>query len=463
MEPLGLGGGVEPEPITAHGPRTGRRVRPAPLATAGVARRQRLARGVRPPGCDRGPGDPGGPHRRHQHGRTAGGRNRRRGALERLVGGHSDRHGGSHGVGHVGIDRHDVGGRDIQLDICCRVVGELRHRVGRLRAVTTALEPATRFFRALGTSALVGVADPSAAEAAERLLRRTLDAFDLACSRFREDSEITALERAAGEPRVVGGLLFDALSIAIEVARLTDGAVDPTVGGCLRSLGYDRDFGLVALDEACAPPASLRAGGAPARDRHGAPVPAPGWRTVELDASRRTVRIDPGTVLDLGSTAKAFAADAAAALIAATTGSGTIVSLGGDVAVAGAAPGTGWSVGLATSSSATGADVQTTLTMGAGGLASSSAGVRAWGPGGSLHHIVDPRTGACAPVCWSLASAAAPTCVEANAATTAALVWGEEAPEMLSRLGYPARLVRDDGEVLTLNGWSHDVRAVCLP
>ena len=67
-------------------------------------------------------------------------------------------------------------------------------------------------------------------------------------------------------------------------------------------------------------------------------APAPGWRHVELDDETRTLRLEAGTELDLGATAKALAADRAAQAAAARTGCGVLVSLGGDIAVAGAPP-----------------------------------------------------------------------------------------------------------------------------
>lgn len=316
--------------------------------------------------------------------------------------------------------------------------------------MTGSHEPQTRSFSALGTTAVVAVTDPSAIAAAEDLLRRTLRAFDAACSRFRDDSEIVALARRAGTPVEVSGLLFDALSVAIEVARLTDGAVDPTVGGSLRALGYDRDFQL--LDATRCTPLG-HATRYPGDRLECAARPAPGWRTVILDPSTRTVTVPPGTWLDLGSSAKAFAADASAALIAGETRSGAVVSLGGDVAVAGPAPEHGWPIGIAEDCSARGEAISQVVALRQGGLATSSPGVRSWGVGGSRHHIVDPRTGASAPRYWATVSAAAPTCVEANAVTTAAVVWGANAVPRLVALGGPTRLVRHDGEVVSLNGW----------
>jgi hypothetical protein len=122
-------------------------------------------------------------------------------------------------------------------------------------------------------------------------------------------------------------LLFEALSVACDAAEQTGGAVDPTIGNAIAALGYDADLAEVQTR----PPAPPHALG-----------PVVGYRHVKRDARHRTVRIPRGVRLDLGSSAKAFGADRAAARIAARIGTGILVSLGGDVAVAGPPPAGGW-------------------------------------------------------------------------------------------------------------------------
>jgi len=134
-----------------------------------------------------------------------------------------------------------------------------------------------------------------------------------------------------------------------------------------------------------------------------------------------------------------------------------LVSLGGDVAVAGSAPSGGWAVGIAHESSTPADDVDQVVAITSGGLASSATSVRSWKSGDrTVHHIVDPRTGDCADPYWILVSAAGSNCVAANVATTAAIVWGADALERLPLLGQAARLVRFDGEVFTVGGWPQD-------
>src|SRR5438552_715830 len=110
-------------------------------------------------------------------------------------------------------------------------------------------------FAALGSDAFVSVIDPDRLEPAREAVQRIVSEFDSACSRFRDDSELSALNRAAGTAIRVSPLLLDAVQAALRAARLTDGDVDPTVGQALIALGYDRDF--AALEAAPHRPISI--------------------------------------------------------------------------------------------------------------------------------------------------------------------------------------------------------------
>ena len=293
--------------------------------------------------------------------------------------------------------------------------------------------------QALGTLAVLAVVDDPAIHEATEILTAELESIDSACSRFRPGSELRRVNAAEGDPVRVGALLFDALTIALRAAVATDGLVDPTVGRTLRLSGYDRTYSLVA---------------ARVRPFRATFVRCPDWRSVELDEERRTVRLPKGVELDLGATAKALAADRAAAAISTATGTGTLVSLGGDVAVAGPAPEDGWPIRIADDNAAPLDAPGPIVSISSGGLASSSTSVRRWSTtSGELHHIVDPRTGKPASTHWRTASVTAASCVEANTASTAAIVLGESAPDWLDGLRLPARLVRSDGAVHCVAGW----------
>jgi thiamine biosynthesis lipoprotein len=297
----------------------------------------------------------------------------------------------------------------------------------------------TRSFRAIGTTATVVVQHVALADDAAAMLAAELEDIDLACSRFRPDSELQTVHAHSGATVQVGPLLFEALRVAVEAAERTGGAVDPTIGNAIAALGYDAD-----LDEVLArPSAPPRALGTVA-----------GYAHVQLNPADRTVRIPRGVRLDLGSTAKALAADRAAAHIARAAGSGVLVSLGGDVAVSGSPPPGGWAVGIARESSTPAGLVDQVVAITRGGLASSATSVRAWRAGDrEVHHILDPRTGDSAAPYWVLVSATGASCVDANVVTTAAVVWGRDALDKLAAFDQSLRLVRADGEVFSINGW----------
>jgi thiamine biosynthesis lipoprotein len=221
-------------------------------------------------------------------------------------------------------------------------------------------------FRALGTTATVCVTRPGSLDLARAALQVELDAIDVACSRFRDDSELVRLNTRAGSWVDVSATLFEAIDVALRAARTTGGLVDPTVGRALRMAGYDRTFELVRRRDG--------------RSFRMALAPVAGWQHVEMDPERRAVRVPAGSELDLGATAKALAADRAASSACAAAGCGVLVSLGGDVAVAGEPPSRGWPIRVADDHAA-GLDAPgPVVSIAGGGLATSSTAVRRWPP-----------------------------------------------------------------------------------
>ncbi|MGZ4273273.1 MAG: FAD:protein FMN transferase, partial [Solirubrobacteraceae bacterium] len=76
-------------------------------------------------------------------------------------------------------------------------------------------------------------------------VRSELEAIDAAASRFRADSELSrlnALSESGGGTLTTSPLLAEAVRLAIRAADVSDGAVDPTLGAPLVTLGYDRDW-----------------------------------------------------------------------------------------------------------------------------------------------------------------------------------------------------------------------------
>jgi thiamine biosynthesis lipoprotein len=295
-------------------------------------------------------------------------------------------------------------------------------------------------FEALGSTAVVAVAGAAGLEAARTAVNEILDEFDRTCSRFRDDSELCRLNASPGEALPASPLLLEAVSASLWAAELTDGDVVPTVGEALVALGYDRDFAAVGA-------------GAPATAAVKiAPVPA--WRTVQVDREAGTIRIGRGVKLDLGATAKALAADRAAAAAHDASGSGVLVSLGGDLSISGAAPGEGWPIRVTDDHRSDMTAPGQSITLHQGGLATSSTTVRRWRTSaGEAHHLVDPATGQPVRSCWRTVSVTARTCLEANVAATAAIIRGASSVAWLEELGLPSRLVDVDGRVRHIVGW----------
>lgn len=294
--------------------------------------------------------------------------------------------------------------------------------------------------RALGGSLRLIVTRPRRLAAAKAAVDACLCRIDLAASRFRDDSELSRLNAAPEREARVSPLLARAISEALRGARLSGGAVDPTVGEAVRLAGYAGDFSSVPPD--------------------GLPLVLtvqriPGWEAVEFDAPSGTVRLPRGVELDLGATAKALASDlAAAAALDAIGSGGVLVSLGGDISVAGEPPPEGWTIQVSEDSGAPIRPHEESIVITSGGIATSSTTVRRWTRGGVvLHHIIDPATGVPAAGPWRTATVVAGTCVDANIASTAAIVKGGAAIQWLETRGLPARLVDREGRCSRVSGW----------
>lgn len=287
--------------------------------------------------------------------------------------------------------------------------------------------PGSHQWAVWSTTAEVTVTDRGALEEAVALVQAHLAEVDTVANRFRADSEI----RQPGRP--LSPLFIRHLDVALEAARTTDGIIDPTVGGILGDLGYDRDITLIHEQDV--------------------PVKAivrrlPHWRKVRRVGD--VLELPTGTELDFGATSKALAADDAATLVAERLGVGVLVGIGGDIATAGEGPAEGWRIRVDAGVGDT-HDVQ--LPSGAA-IATSSTIRRTWTQAGvSQHHLIDPRTCAPAVTPWAAVTVAADTCVRANVATTASMILGQAGLAWLHDHGHPARLVGRAGNIVTIAGW----------
>src|SRR5664279_1007749 len=297
-------------------------------------------------------------------------------------------------------------------------------------------------FDVWSTTATLVVTDPDSLNAALSELDDELAGIDATCSRFRSDSEINRVLATPGRDAQLSPVLNAAITAALGVAAATDYLVDPTVAAAVIAQGYDSDIAAVVAramtDGAIGNPAGR---------------PAPGAWRIRHDPGTAVLHVPAGVGINLVATAMALAADRAATRIADATGSGVLVGLGGDIAVAGDAPAGGWRIAIAEDHRGS-ARTHQTVSIIAGGLATSSTTVRRWRTSsGWAHHIVDPRTGENPAPLWRTASVAAACCVDANAAATAAIVLGADAPHWLVTRGLPALLIDINGSARALAGW----------
>lgn len=230
---------------------------------------------------------------------------------------------------------------------------------------------------AMGTQVeLLAVDAPGGALAAAC---RRLAELEARWSRFRPDSEISTLNRAAGRPVAVSSETLTLLALAVLGWQATAGQFDPTILDALEAAGYDRSFERLSPEE----------GGIDASAP--TPGPAPGLGGVRIDAEAGTITLPVRTRLDPGGIAKGYTADLLCADLRAAGAAGACVNVGGDLRVSGTAPAGGpWTIAVPHPHG----DQAATLELTEGAAATSSPLRRAWPAGGRpAHHLIDPATG----------------------------------------------------------------------
>jgi thiamine biosynthesis lipoprotein len=264
-------------------------------------------------------------------------------------------------------------------------------------------------FRAMGTDVSLYGPDADAFDEAFAAIQRVFETQERRFSRFRDDSELTAVNRLAGRWVPVSSPFERVVRLALDHASATGGLFDPTVLHALMAAGYDRDF-----DEVLAG----------ARGTLHPPVPCGRW--TEVQVRQGAVRLPPEVGLDLGGIAKGWTVDLAAAGALEAGLGWAVVAAGGDLTIVGDAPG----LEIPIEDPETPERAMATLRLDQGALATSSIAKRAWGR--DLHHVIDPRTGAPLRSDTVQATVWAPTCAEAEVLATWAVLRGPDAASQLS-------------------------------
>jgi thiamine biosynthesis lipoprotein len=304
-------------------------------------------------------------------------------------------------------------------------------------ALTDAPLVGERRLRAMNTDVLLLVRDPERAG----LLAEAADVFvrlEERLSRFRTDSELSALNRRAGSRTRVSPELFEVLELAAEMQRRTGGLFEPGILGALEAAGYDRSFERVAAESSEGPAAA---------------GPRRSIAEMTLHRESTSVTTPAGLRLDLGGIGKGYAVDRAARVLAPT--GDFLIDAGGDVRACGDGPdGDGWPVAVA--GPARGSEDVALLRLRDEALATSTTAVRRWRRGARwLNHLIDPRTGEPADGGVVSASVLAPTTVEAEVLAKAALLMGpREGVRFLEARGRAGLVVLDDGTLLVSGTWN---------
>jgi FAD:protein FMN transferase len=298
-------------------------------------------------------------------------------------------------------------------------------------------------FRAMGSDVRLLIGEPllsdgpTALRAADRERAYVWD-FSDRLSRFRSDSELSALNRDERSTVPASPLLRAAVGAGIWAAERSGGLIDPTLVSALERSGYDHSLDGVE-------PASLveALANAPVR-RAGRAHPAARWRRVRVDDRTGTVTRPPGVMIDTGGTGKGLCADAVAIRLSGFAR--FVVDCGGDIAVGGpSAQVTPYEVAI--EHPLTGTSIGS-IRVARGGIATSGLNVRIWrrADGCYAHHLLNPSTGS--PVWSGLigATALGECALEAETLSKMALLLGPEgARTVLAEHG--GVIVHDSGQV----------------
>ncbi len=266
-------------------------------------------------------------------------------------------------------------------------------------------------FRVMASEARVIVVGRPNGSIGDRSMTRAcayLDHLEQRWSRFLPDSDITRINLSAGRPVEVDPDTITLLITMLDAWRLTGGRFDPTVLPALTAAGYRASVEdprrLTAL-----PADDLRLG-------------ATG--EIDVDPDRLVVTVPAGVLVDGGGIGKGLAADLAVAKLLDEGADGALVSIGGDLAMAGTPPdAAGWLVAVEQPDPADG--VLCTLAVGGGGVATSSTRSRRWTiDGRSRHHIIDPASGTASTTDLAAVTVIARSGWLAEAHATAALLSG---------------------------------------
>ena len=273
-------------------------------------------------------------------------------------------------------------------------------------------------FRAMNTTVMLA-AEGEGAVAGMYVTKTFIDECEQRFSRFLPASELSELNRSAGDWIQISDDLMEMLQLSMKYYTETNGIFDPSILSDLKQIGYDR-----SMDE-------IRANGVRVPTRVSNRTSRPAFHEIGFNLAENRVRLPRDMGIDLGGIAKGWIVEKAAQLLnqyVEVCG----VSAGGDILFIGRPlDGMDWDIYLEDPRSPT--EMLAQLHIRSGAVATSSTMKRTWSQGEKIrHHLIDPRTGEPARADWLSVTVISPSVIAAEVYAKAILIAGErELPNLL--------------------------------
>lgn len=276
-------------------------------------------------------------------------------------------------------------------------------------------------------------------EEAEESIDRAFDLFrnvEQACSRFSPDSELMTASRVIGKPIEISPFLFEPLRFAVEMAKLTNGEFDPTIGKIMEEQGYNRHYLTGSVTQSTAAESVT-------------------YRDVILDEQARTLYVNKPLVVDLGAVAKGFAIDLAANELKGFAG--FVVNAGGDLFAGGMDwKGCPWKIGIQHPENKD--QVIDIVEISNEAVCTSGSYERRNAKISGMHHIVNPQTKK-SPNDWVSSSVIAPFAMMADAFSTAAFLLGaDRGKRLIEDIGLRGLFITPELQIVHVGGNKNDNR-----
>ncbi len=274
-------------------------------------------------------------------------------------------------------------------------------------------------FRAMNTVILLEAEDPEAAQAFDTA-QSFIEISEQRFTRFKETSELSALNRSAGNWFSASSEMMELMTTAMHCHKATGGLFDPSVLPYLEAAGYTQSMDQLWLL------------GPNQQSEHYPHKGTSPFTAVEIDKTKNRIRLPKDMKIDLGGIAKGWIAEKAAKLMAVHSPV-CAANAGGDMFLIGHPRGQqNWEIILEDPRNPT-QDLMILL-IEKGAVATSSVTKRVWHQGEvKRHHLIDPRSGQPAEAMWLSVTVFAPNAALAETFAKSILIAGPiEAEKLLA-------------------------------